>query len=355
MSRRPAALLALALASAALGQGAPSAGAETEADAIRNAPEAPPAAARPREGAAGALAAFVARCQAAETDQLAIRFQGKPLLEKVLVEPDEPIDSKSVTKSVVAMALGFLVDDGRIKSLDEPLHQWFPELAGDARKALTVRHLLTHTSGLEAKPLVNELTRAADLVKLALEAKLVSPPGSTVFYNNKAVALLGELVKKITGTRLDLYVGRKLFLELGFGKTVWIADGTGHPHCYDGLKLRAADLAKLGQLMLDRGAWRQKPLLSSAWVAELTRPSQALDPTLGLLWWIVPGDKPEAPRAFFARGHLGQYLVVVPAANLVVARLRRKRPATVDNEDFEMKDFPEAVLGLAAELTRGGI
>lgn len=195
-------------------------------------------------------------------------------------------ESMSATKSVTALAIALLLDEGTIKSLDEPVWTFFPEWNQGKKKLITLRHLLSHTSGLQSARDATEIYASPDFVKLALAAELSSTPGTEFFYNNKAVNLLSGVVKVASGKRMDDYLREKLFEPLGIRDVLWTLDGCGNPHGMSGLQIRAVDFAKVGQLMLDGGRWKGKQVISSQTVKLLTSPSQALAPAYGLLWWV---------------------------------------------------------------------
>src|SRR5262249_27007483 len=113
----------------------------------------------------------------------------------------------------LALAVGFLLDGKKLESLDEPLWHFFPELKQGLKERLTVRHLLTHTTGIQNDGA--DLARVSDLVRFALAADLETEPGARAAYNDKALALLAGLVEKASGTKADDYLREKLFTPLG--------------------------------------------------------------------------------------------------------------------------------------------
>ncbi len=202
-----------------------------------------------------------------------------------------PIEAMSATKSVVELAIGILIADGRIASLDEPVWRFYPEWRQGRKEQITLRMLLNHTSGLQAGRITDEVYRSPDFVQLALAAELTDAPGTRFFYNNKAVNLLAGVVERASGTKLDDFLRARLFLPLGVRDVTWSHDAAGNPHGMAGLQIHPLDFAKVGQLMLDAGQWNGAQILDPRFIAESTRPSQADDPTCGLLWWIAYDDE----------------------------------------------------------------
>ncbi|HEV3457702.1 MAG TPA: serine hydrolase [Thermoanaerobaculia bacterium] len=203
-------------------------------------------------------------------------------------KPAGPIEVGSITKSVAGLAIGRLLFTGKIRSLDEPVADWYPQWRGGPKQAITLRQVMNHTSGLAAQPTPEEVYASPNLVRQALAADLAYPPGSHFFYNNKAVNLLAGIVEKASGRKLDEYLRDELFAPLGIARFAWMRDPAGNPHVLAGLQLDARDLARVGQLMLDQGVYDGKRLLAAAFVQDSVHAAQAFSPTGGLLWWVIP-------------------------------------------------------------------
>ncbi|HLM72705.1 MAG TPA: serine hydrolase, partial [Polyangiaceae bacterium] len=233
------------------------------------------------------LAALVERAAATSSDALVILKNGKLVGEWYFGKPRTPIETMSVTKSIVGLAIGRLIDEGKIASLDVPVHALFPEWNQGRKREITLRHLLDHTSGLQ-DPTTEEIYASPDFVKLALAAELSEDPGLRFRYNNKAVNLLAGVVQIASGERLDRFLDRTLFQPIGIREHKWELDKAGNPHGMAGLSLHPVDLARIGQLMLGRGAWGGARVLSQDWVDASTRPGQPPNPTSSLLWWLLP-------------------------------------------------------------------
>ena len=209
-------------------------------------------------------------------------------------EIPESIETQSMTKSFVSLAIGFLMDEGKIHSLDQPLSFWFPEWANSPKSKITLGHVLTHTSGLEANRTTDDIYPQKDFVKYALEASLKDPPGSVFFYNNRAINLLPGLVKKISGLAIDQYLKKKLFTPLGIQSVEWRKDEAGNPQGMAGLRMSTSDFVKVGQFLLNDGVWNHQQLLSKKWLQISTGPSSlaysGITPECALLWWLKYKD-----------------------------------------------------------------
>ena len=188
----------------------------------------------------------------------------------------QPIEAMSATKSIVSLAIGRLIDAGKIKSVDQPVCDFYPEWKQGRKRSITIRHLLSQTSGLQNLPTtMPEIYPSPDFVQLALAAELSDDPGSKFSYNNKATNLLAGVVKRASGMRMDQYLGKEIFEPLGITDVSWDLDQAGNPHGMAGLDIRAIDLAKIGQMMLDEGSWNGKQILSKEWVRKSIAPAKS--------------------------------------------------------------------------------
>lgn len=267
-----------------------------------NQPHPPPEpAAWPSPEAAGidpaALRRLVDGAKASRADALVVVKDGRLVLEELFETPDGPIEAMSATKSVVSLAVGMLLDEGRLSSLDQPVSDFYPEWRQGKKARITVRHLLSHTSGIANTPPISDgATGGSDWVRVALEADLLSEPGTAWFYNNKAVNLIPDIVKKASGQRLDEYLRDRLFSPLGITSYGWRLDGAGNPLGMAGLEIRPRDLARIGAMLAEGGTWRGKRIVSSAWIeTSALKQSQDLNPGNGLLWWLVGGKLDPGP------------------------------------------------------------
>lgn len=236
-----------------------------------------------------ALKAIEQNARNSHSDAIFIEREGSILLQVTPASGEDSIHLMSATKSVVALAIGLLLDDGKLASIDEPVSTVYPEWRQGRKRNITIRMLMDHTSGLQNVANAGaELEGAADLVKLALAAEVTTDPGTAFAYNNKATNLLPGIVERLAGKPLDVYLDERLFKPLGITRYAWMKDEAGTPLGMAGLSLSAVDLAAIGRLMLDGGVTPGgKRLLSKRSVALMTAES-ARSPEVGLLWWRIP-------------------------------------------------------------------
>jgi CubicO group peptidase (beta-lactamase class C family) len=238
-----------------------------------------------------ALERLKKRAEQAGSDAVVVVKDGKIVADWTFDKPAGPIEAMSATKSVVNLAIGRLIDQKKILSIDQRVSDFYPEWKQGRKRAITIRQLLNHTSGLQNNPITTEIYASPDFVQFALAAELSDEPGARFAYNNKAVNLLAGIVQKASGRRMDIYIGEEIFKPLGITDFTWSLDSAGNPHGMAGLQIRAVDSAKIGQMMLDGGAWRGTRVVSEDWVRLSTgQPGQPHDPTCGLLWWLLGGS-----------------------------------------------------------------
>ena len=262
--------------------------------------------------------------RAAEThsDALIVLQHGQTLCACFSERPRAPIHLMSCTKSIVALAFGCLLDDGRLASLDQPLATLYPEWKQGQKTNITIRMLLNHTSGLQNVPNAGlEIEPAPDVVQLALAAELDFVPGSASRYNNKAVNLLAGVIQRVSGQRLDHFVQQALFTPLGITEYRWMTDRAGNPYVMAGLSLHPADFAAIGQLVVHGGRWNGAAIVSDSWLREVLNQSQPYTPRHGLLWWRLIDQQTGQVVGYYSEGWLGQCLVILPQEELVAIRL----------------------------------
>ena len=189
-------------------------------------------------------------------------------------------DLRSVTKSVIALGVLIAHAQGKIKNLDQPIFDFFPEYArhaDEAKKQITVKHVLSMSAGLfwdEDVPYTDptnseiQMNRSSDPIDYVLSQKLIVKPGTVWNYSGGCTQLLAAIIKSATGSEADIYVEKNLFTPLGITKYRWAKTRSGHPSAASGLRLRSRDMAKVGLLLVNNGKWNGKRILPEDLVAE---------------------------------------------------------------------------------------
>ncbi|MBR0714590.1 serine hydrolase [Bradyrhizobium liaoningense] len=258
-------------------------------------------------------------------------------LGNVAFGPDVLHDLRSISKSVVGLAYGIALAAGKVPPLEARLYEQFPDYADLAaqpgRDRITIHHVLSMTLGLEwdevtivyGDPRNSEMAMEAapDRFRFILERPVVGEPGVNWTYCGGATALLGRLIAKGTGEALPAYCRRVLFDPLGFGPSDWANGWDGEPRAASGLRLLPRDLAKIGQLMLAGGVWNGAPVVPADWVKRVTMPAVPIGNgrSYGYQWYMgdyAPNATAQPLHWFGGIGWGGQYLIVIPARDLVV-------------------------------------
>lgn len=286
---------------------------------------------------------LVHAAEKADTDALLVIVGGKTVCERTFGGELEPIPIMSVTKGVTALAVAALIEDGKIDSLDQHVSVWFDDWGEGVKSTVTLRHLVTHTSGLRHAKLAHALNNADDRVAYARAAPL-SDPGKEWSYNNDATALLSGIVEAAAGKPLDEYVQERLFDRMGIEKPRWNRDEAGHTVSYAELFLDMRDLARIGQLLANDGAVGKEAVLEKKTIELLTGQVTPLSDGQGVLWFRVFDDDKNAIGVRHD-GWLGQHLVVLPESDVVAVRLRHGKQG--DGQAYGLGDFTARVVALS--------
>lgn len=246
--------------------------------------------------------------------------------------PDRIHDVRSVTKSVVSLLYGIALEGGLVPPVTARLLDLFPQypdLAADPlKRRMTVAHALTMRLGLAWKEDLaysdpengeRQMEAAADRYRNVLERPMAHRPGAVWNYCGGATALLGHLIAKGAGLRLEDYAREVLFAPLGISDFEWINGSDGEAASSSGLRLKARDAARIGQLVLDHGQWRGRRIVSRAWLAASMRPRALVEKGLryGYQWWL--GRLVRSGRPWYgAFGNGGQRILVIPSLRMCV-------------------------------------
>ncbi len=233
------------------------------------------------------LDSIINQSERANSNALLIYQNDKLVYKNYFGNPVQKIEAMSATKSVVSIAMGILLDKGYIDSIDQLVYSIYPEWNQGSKKLITIRHLLEHTSGIQNVPNAGvEIEVAPDVIQLALCAELDKSPGAVYSYNNKSSNLLAGIIEKTSNLKMDKFLGKFLFQELGIKDFSWRTDMKGNPYGMAGLLIRPEDFAKIGLLILNDGNWNGKQLISKSWIDEMFTPSKH-NSNFGYEWWLT--------------------------------------------------------------------
>lgn len=242
--------------------------------------------------------------------------------------PDSKSNSFSMSKSMVTSMLGKAIQEGYVRNLDQKVSDFLPQYNQGHAAKLTVGDLASMSSGLDWKEeyytpfnITTESYFTDDLEGLIQTREIISPPGKEFIYLSGNTQLLGVVLKKAIGMPISQYFSERFWQPMGAVEDAfWQIDSEKNKmeKAYCCFGSNAKDFARLGKLYKDNGQWNGIQILDSAYVALSTRPRFKESPEYGYGWWLTSY---EGMKGFAMRGHLGQYVIVFPEADLIVVRL----------------------------------
>lgn len=245
----------------------------------------------------------------------------------------------STSKSFVSTLVGIAIEQGYIQDSQVPFYDFFdyPEYDNwtPEKQSITLENALTMQLGIEwdewshpytdeRNSLVNIVNNNHDYIKALLDLPLTSQPGELYAYNTAASIALGLVVENSTGIALEDYAEEYLFAPMQFEDAKWLMTPTDLPNAGSGLFLRTRDMAKFGQLYLDQGVWNGMQIINSDWIEKSLQHAVILNwdftTGYGYQWWLGSFSADNKLIPFYStRGYGGQFIVIVPEYELVVA------------------------------------
>jgi CubicO group peptidase (beta-lactamase class C family) len=257
----------------------------------------------------------------------------------------KPLDrwiSFSVAKSVTSTLIGAAIKDGKIMSLDDPVTAYIPELVGSAYEGVSVRQLITMTSGVKWSE--NYTDPDSDVAKegLTMIEPGVNPvvsymrrlpreaqPGTKFSYKTGETDLAGVLLSNAVGEPLSQYLSEKIWQPFGMERdAVWAEDLAGHERGGCCLSMTLRDFGRFGLFTLAQGKVDGTEMLPAGWMRDATDVHVA-EPSYGYFWWLTPGG-------YEAKGIFGQSVSMFPGENLVIV-INSAWPAATDKERSQIR------------------
>jgi CubicO group peptidase (beta-lactamase class C family) len=265
-------------------------------------------------------------------------------------------NSFSMAKSITSILVGVALEEGKIKSLDEPVGNYLPHFKEGKNGILTIRQVLMMSSALNWDESYSRLfsitTKAyygSDLKKLVNDLSVIDNPGKKFEYMSGNTLLLSMVVEKATGMTLSDYASEKIWKPIGAEQPAqWSLDKkNGVEKSYCCFYSNARDFARFGKLYLDSGMWNGRQIVSKDYVRQSLSPAP-LDFTgnekdcYGYQWWLT---EEKGHHVFYARGLRGQYIVVIPDLRIIFVRLGidREKPGP-DHKLIDLSIYIDEVL-----------
>jgi len=236
----------------------------------------------------------------------------------------------STSKSFTSTAIGFAVSEGLL-TVDDKVVDFFPEYLPDTVSenlaAMTVKDLLTMSAGQDPEPTFARILPSDNWMRAFLATPVPVPPGTKFLYNSSATYMLSAIITKVTGETVLEYLTPRLFEPLGIEGMDWEVDPSGINVGGWGLRLKTEDMAKFGQLFLQKGKWNGKQVVPEAWIDEATskhidqQPQLSEEEKADSDWLQGYGYKFWRSRhnSYRADGAYGQYILVLPEQEAVIA------------------------------------
>ncbi|WP_294223597.1 serine hydrolase [uncultured Chryseobacterium sp.] len=235
-------------------------------------------------------------------------------------------NSFSMAKAVTVMLLGKAMEEGKVKSIDDPFSDYFEEFKNKKfAEQLTLRNLAQMESGLDwdedyKNPFLPNARAyyGRSLMKATFSRKFKQNPGESFEYQSGSTQLLGFAVRKAVGQSLASYLSEKFWIPMGMEQNAtWSTDESGMEKTYCCIHSNARDFAKLGQLFLDNGKVNGQQILNPDFIDLMRTPTKNSEEIYGMGFWIN-NDNPI--KHYYFLGLQGQYIIMVPEHKMVIVR-----------------------------------
>ena len=236
-------------------------------------------------------------------------------------------NSFSVAKSIVTSMMGKAIMEGKIKSLDQPVSDFFEEYKNGLASELTVGDLASMSSGMKWNEkyysvinITSESYFTDDLRSVILGQEIENKPGKGFRYSSGDTQLLAMIIEKATGTSLSNYLSQKFWDPMGAENlALWQIDSeeSGMEKAYCCIAATARDFARFGKLYIDKGKWGDTKILDSSFVELSLNPVFDDSPFYGYGWWLYEF---EGKKVFTMNGHRGQFVISFPDENIIIVR-----------------------------------
>ncbi len=255
-------------------------------------------------------------------------------------------NSFSMAKSIVSLMIGIAIEEGKIDSVNQKVGDFLPQFKNGNNSQLTIKQLLTMSADLDwdesyssATSITTKAYYGNNVSDLALARQVVKESGKLFNYQSGSTQLLALIVNKATGKNISEYCSEKIWQLVGAEHDAqWCLDHeNGMEKAYCCFNSNARDFARFGQLLLNRGKWNDKQIVSESYLNQaLTPASNLIDPAdnssvdfYGYQWWML---KYKGKQVYYMRGILGQYVFVIPELNTVIVRLGHERSSEKENK-----------------------
>lgn len=266
---------------------------------------------------------------------LLISHRGELVFEEYYNGADSrgPANMKSASKSVISALIGIAIDEGHIKSVEDPITKYFPEYIFNQtdpdKQLITIENLLTMQSGLETTSNRNygKWVLSENWVEFVLNQPLVAKPGTRMLYSTGSTHLLSAILTRASGINTKEFAQKHLASQLGYSMSYWSRDPQGIYFGGNDMEMTPRQMLAFGELYLNKGVHEGRQIIPTNWVKESYRP-HVLSPRgqgryYGYGWWLRDLAGMLVPVAW---GYGGQLIFVVEPMDLVVVATSDSTP-----------------------------
>lgn len=257
-----------------------------------------------------------------------------------------PHDVRSVTKSITSILIGIAIDKGFIKSINQPISDFLDTAAfhiSRDKAAITIKDILTMSSGFEWDETAtiydyNNWIYSDNQVNYLFSRPLVNKPGEVFNYNSGAMHLLSVIISTATNTNTISFAHKYLFDPLEIKRKSWDTDKQGFHNGSAGLQLTPYDMIKIGELILNKGKYKDETIVSQSWIEESIKPHLAANypdvdiSSYGYGWWI---GSYEGHQFICANGWAGQFILIFPDTNLVIVATNEWKNINANTANYQ--------------------
>ena len=264
---------------------------------------------------------------------------------------DSYSNSFSVAKSLVGLAIGAALEKGCIQSIDQKVGDFLEEYKEGERSRISIKDLLQMSSGIDFGESYGDpfgfMAKAYygdEFYELTMEKNIQYPPSEVWKYQGGNTLLLSFILKEACGKSLSEFFSENIWSKIGASKSaLWTINDEGFEKSYCCFYSNARDFARVGKLVLDSGQWAGKQLVQKDFVSFMQTAANIKDESGELVdhygghWWLT---KYQGKKVVYARGILGQYIVIIPQDNLIMVRLGHRRdPAKGPKVPVDLYDY----------------
>lgn len=247
---------------------------------------------------------------------------------------------QSQTKSIVALLTGIVIDKGFVRDENEKVSTYFPTYFNESdrlKTSVNIRDLLTMSAGFRWEEMLpfndpgndnTNMFQSNNWLDYSLSLTMADKPFTVFKYNSGCPMIVAGIIEIATKMKLDEFAIKYLFEPLKIQEFIWLKDSTGFCHAGGGLLMKPIDIVKIGIILINKGKWENKQLISEKWIEKLTTPYFSTsfdDSNYGYFWWIrdMKTDNGRTIKVLTAEGAGGQKLYIFPEYDLIISFTER--------------------------------